>query len=777
MKGMCKNSIVVIRLVLLAVIFTGCSPVLKAQQALYLDKNQPIEKRVANLMQRMTLEEKVAQMCQYVGVEHMKEAEENLSVEEMANSDASGFYTNLHSSEVENMVEKGLIGSFLHVVTAEEANYLQKLALKSRLKIPLIIGIDAIHGNGLYSGATIYPTPISLASTFEPALAEISSQQTALEMRATGTHWTFTPNVDVARDARWGRVGETFGEDPYLVTQMGVASINGFQQKDFTGEGKVLACVKHLIAGSEPPNGLNLAPMDVSERTLREVFLPPYKAAVEAGVFSAMTAHNEVNGIPSHNNAWMMTDIMRNEFGFEGFYVSDWMDIERLHNLHAVASTQKEACFLTVDAGMDMHMHGPNFLKPVMELVEEKRLTEERINESVTKILTAKFKLGLFENSIVDLKKIDKIVFQKSHQEVALEAARKSIVLLKNENLLPLNTDKYKNILVTGPNADDQTVLGDWALVQPDENVITIKEGIQQVAPSSCNITFFDSGDDIRDMKDDKIDETARIAEQKDLVIVVVGSNAMRYHWNNRTTGENVARADINLAGKQLQLVKKIHATGTPVLIVFTGGRPLSTPWIDEHIPAILQAWEPGSFAGQAVAEIVFGKVNPSGKLPITIPRSVGQIQTIYNHKAAHYYRKYTFEKTGPLYPFGYGMSYTTFSYSKPRISEPSIEKNETTTVSAVITNTGKVAGEEIVQLYINDEYSSVTRPLKELKGFKRIALAPGESKEVVFDITPEMLSFYDVNMKFIVESGAFKIMVGSSSKNEDLQSTTLIVR
>ncbi len=773
---MYKNSISTITLALVAIIFTNCSPVLKAQQALYMDKNQPVEQRVADLMQRMTLEEKVAQMCQYVGVEHMKAAEENLSAEEMANSDASGFYPNLHSTDVEKMVENGLIGSFLHVVTAEEANYLQRLAAKSRLKIPLIIGIDAIHGNGLYSGATIYPTPISLASTFEPTLAEISSQQTALEMRATGSHWAFTPNVDVARDARWGRVGETFGEDPYLVTQMGVASINGLQQHDFTGAHKVIACVKHLIAGSEPPNGLNLAPMDVSERTLREVFLPPYKAAVEAGVFSAMTAHNEVNGIPSHNNAWMMTDIMRNEYGFKGFYVSDWMDIERLQNLHAVAPTQKEACFLTVDAGMDMHMHGPNFLKPVMELVKENRLTKERINESVEKILTAKFKLGLFENSIVDLKKIDEIVFQKSHQATALEAARKSIVLLKNEDLLPLDAEKYKNILVTGPNADDQTVLGDWALVQPDENVITIKEGIMQVAPSFSNITFFDSGDDIRDMKDEKIEEAARIAEKKDLVIVVVGSNAMRYHWNNRTTGENVARADINLAGKQLQLVKKIHATGTPVLIVFTGGRPLSTPWIDENILAIVQAWEPGSFAGQAVAEIIFGKVNPSGKLPISIPRSVGQIQTIYNHKAAHYYRKYTFEKTGPLYPFGYGMSYTTYEYSKPSISNALIEKNGTTTVSATVTNTGKVAGEEIVQLYINDEFSSVTRPLKELKGFRRIALAPGESKEVKFDITPEMLSFYDVNMKYIVEAGAFKIMVGSSSKDEDLQTVILTV-
>ena len=766
-----------VSLVFVVLSFSSCSSMLQAQQALYLDENQPVEQRVADLMQRMTLEEKVAQMCQYVGVEHMKEAEKNLSAEEMANSDASGFYPNLHSTDVEKMIEKGLIGSFLHVVTAEEANYLQELALKSRLRIPLIIGIDAIHGNGLYSGATIYPTPISLASTFEPALAEISSQQTALEMRATGSHWAFTPNVDVARDARWGRVGETFGEDPYLVTQMGIASINGLQQHDFTGAHKVIACVKHLIAGSEPPNGLNLAPMDVSERTLREVFLPPYKAAVEAGVFSAMTAHNEVNGIPSHNNAWMMEDIMRDEYGFKGFYVSDWMDIERLQNLHAVASTQKEACFLTVDAGMDMHMHGPNFLKPVMELVNENRLTEERINESVVKILTAKFKLGLFENSIVDLKKIDEIVFQKSHQKVALEAARKSIVLLKNEDLLPLDAEKYKNILVTGPNADDQTILGDWALVQPDENVITIKEGIQQVAPAFSNITFFDSGDDIRDMKDEKIEEVSRIAEHNDLAIVVVGSNAMRYHWNNRTTGENVARADINLAGKQLQLVKKIYATGTPVLIVFTGGRPLSTPWIDEHIPAIVQAWEPGSFAGQAVAEIIFGKVNPSGKLPISIPRSVGQIQTIYNHKAAHYYRKYTFEKTGPLYPFGYGMSYTTYSYSKPSLSEALIEKNGVTIVSATVTNTGKVAGEEIVQLYINDQFSSVTRPLKELKGFIRIALAPGESKEVEFEITPEMLSFYDVNMKYIVEPGAFKIMIGSSSRDENLQTVILTVK
>ena len=377
-----------------------------AQKPLYKNSKQPVEKRVNDLLKRMTLEEKVAQMCQYVGPEHIRDTQARFKGQKIAkNDDAYGFYPTLSINDLYQMTEDGKIGSFLHVTTAEEANLLQKLAMKSRLQIPLIIGIDAIHGNAMVSGTTVYPTPIGQASSFDTDLVEKISRESALEVRAAGAHWTFTPNIEVGRDARWGRIGETFGEDPYLVTRMGVATIKGYQGSDFTGDDKVLACGKHIIAGSEPSNGTNAAPMDVSERTLREVFLPPYKAAIqEANVFTLMAAHNELNGVPCHADKWMLTDIMRNEYGFDGFVVSDWMDVERIHELHKVAPTMKDAYYETVNAGLDMHMHGPGFMEGVMELVNEGRLTEEQINRTCKHILEAKFKLGLVEKQYVDIK-------------------------------------------------------------------------------------------------------------------------------------------------------------------------------------------------------------------------------------------------------------------------------------------------------------------------------------------------------------------------------------
>ena len=376
----------------------------------YTDPTLPVSERVSSLMSQMTLEEKVAQMCQYVGLEHMKKAEKDMSAEDLKHSHSQGFYPNLHSSDVEEMTKKGLISSFLHVVKAEEANYLQSLAQQSRLKIPLLIGIDAIHGNGLYRGSTIYPTPIGQAATFDPALVERMSRETAIEMRASGMHWTFTPNVEVARDARWGRVGETFGEDPYLVGQMGAATVRGFQTKDFTGNDKVIACAKHLVGGSQPANGINGAPAELSERTLQEVFFPPFKDCLEAGVFTVMTAHNELNGIPCHGNKYLMTEVLRNQWKFDGFVVSDWMDIERMHDYHNVAETLKDAYRISVDAGMGMHMHGPEFYEAIIECVKEGSIPEKQIDAAVSKILEVKFRLGLFENPFIDLKKKDEIL-------------------------------------------------------------------------------------------------------------------------------------------------------------------------------------------------------------------------------------------------------------------------------------------------------------------------------------------------------------------------------
>jgi beta-glucosidase len=756
-------------------VFTSSEIDKKINNPKYLNPLLSIDKRVTDLMQRMTLEDKVSQMNQFVGLEHMRSGNPN---DDKANNDAQGFYKDLSINNVTKLTIEGKIGSFLHVLTAEEANYLQELALKSPLKIPLLIGIDAIHGNALVSGTTVYPSPIGLASTWDDSFLYSVGKQTAKEMRATGSHWAFTPNIDILRDPRWGRVGETLGEDPFMVGNMGASMINGFQQGDFTGTQKVIACAKHLIGGGESINGLNAAPADISSRTLREVHLPPYKKAIEAGVYSIMAAHNELNGVPCHMNKWLMTDILRDEFGFNGFYVSDWLDIERINTLHHTASDMKEASFLSVDAGMDMHMHGPKFTEAIIASVEEGKLSINRINEACRKILTAKFKLGLFENRFVDLEKKEELIFTEEHKATALESARKGIVLLKNNGILPLQkTPSKKNIFVTGPNANNQSILGDWHAAQPDENVTTIYEGIKTLGETKgYSVNYFNSGENIRKIKDSKIKEAAKRAKNADFAIVVVGDNSMRYKWKDKTAGENMARSSLDLFGKQLDLVQAIEKTGTPVIVVLVNGKPISEPWLQKNIPAIIESWEPGNLGGQAVAEIVFGDVNPSGKLPLTVARSVGQLRMIYNHKPSAYFHKYADEKKTPLYPFGYGLSYTNYKYSKPLLSKYNLNKENTILVTTEITNTGEFDGEEIAQLYIRDNVSSVTRPVKELKGYQRVFLKAGETKKIKFTINSESLAFYDINMNYVVEPGTFTVMTGSSSNDKDLKKTILTI-
>ena len=745
---------------------------------LYLDSSKSHIDRLNDLMSRMTLEDKVYQMNQFVGLDHMRKAEKDLSPEDLVNNDAQGFYKGVFSNDVMKMTQEGKIGSFLHVLTAEEGNLLQELANESRLKIPILIGIDAIHGNALFSGATVYPSPITLASTWSDDFLFDVGRQTALEMRATGSHWAFTPNIDVLRDPRWGRVGETFGEDPFMVGNLGASMINGFQLNDFTGTNKVIACAKHMIAGSEPINGLNASPMDVSMRTLKEVYFPPYKKAIDAGVYSIMAAHNELNGVPCHMSSWLMTDLFRKDWGFKGFYVSDWMDIERIETLHHVASSLKEASYLAVNAGMDMHMHGVDFPEAVIELVKEGTLPISRVNEACSKILMAKFKLGLFENRFVDIEKIPENIFTPEHKFTALETARKGIVLLKNSNLLPLNkVKKSKKILVTGPNANNQSILGDWHAAQPDENVTTIFEGIKDLGESKgYDVSFFDSGDNIRKISNKNIQNTVDASKDADYVIVVVGDNSMRYKWKDKTAGENMARAELNLAGKQLELVRSLKEINNNVIVVYVNGKPISEPWIQNNIPSIIEAWEPGNLGGKAVAEIIFGDINPSGKLPLTVPRSVGQLQMIYNHKPSQYFHKYAFEKNKPLYEFGYGLSYTKFKYSNPKLLNTSFDDDSNIKVEVAVTNIGEMDGDEVVQLYIRDNVSSATRPVKELKGYKRINLKVGETKNVVFEITPESLAFYDIDMNYVVEPGTFKIMTGSSSHFKSLKTVELTI-
>jgi len=759
----------------LTMVFTSCEGDKKINNPKYLNPLLSIDKRVTDLMKRMTLEDKVSQMNQFVGLEHMRSGNPN---DDKANNDAQGFYKDLSINDVTKLTIEGKIGSFLHVLTAEEANYLQELALKSPLKIPLLIGIDAIHGNALVSGTTVYPSPIGLASTWDDSFLYSVGKQTAKEMRATGSHWAFTPNIDILRDPRWGRVGETLGEDPFMVGNMGASMINGFQQGDFTGTQKVIACAKHLIGGGESINGLNAAPADISIRTLREVHLPPYKKAIDAGVYSIMAAHNELNGIPCHMNKWLMTDILRDEFGFNGFYVSDWLDIERINTLHHTANDMKEASYLSVDAGMDMHMHGPKFTEAIIASVEEGKLSINRVNDACRKILTAKFKLGLFENRFVNLEKKEELIFTEEHKATALESARKGIVLLKNNGILPLQkTTSKKNIFVTGPNANNQSILGDWHAAQPDENVTTIYEGIKALGETKgYSVNYFNSGENIRKIKDSKIKEATKRAKNADFAIVVVGDNSMRYKWKDKTAGENMARASLDLFGKQLDLIQAIKKTGTPVIIVLVNGKPISEPWLQKNIPAIIESWEPGNLGGQAVAEIVFGDVNPSGKLPLTVARSVGQLRMIYNHKPSAYFHKYADVKKTPLYPFGYGLSYTNYKYSKPLLSNTTLNKEDKIIVTTEITNTGEVDGEEIAQLYIRDNVSSVTRPVKELKGYQRVFLKAGETKKIKFTINSESLAFYDINMNYVVEPGTFTIMTGSSSNDKDLKKTILSI-
>ena len=741
----------------------------------YQDPALPEEERVDDLIERMTLVEKIGQMSQYVGIEHIRKSEKNMTLEEMQAGDAQGMYPDLHSSKMPEMIERGEIGSFLHVKNPAEANFLQSHASRSRLGIPLIIGIDAIHGNGLVRGSTIYPTPITMASSWNRDLVRQANVETAREMRANGAQWSFTPNVDIARDPRWGRVGETFGEDTFLVSEMGVAVIEGLQQGDFRGAEKGLATAKHFVAGGDPSNGLNLSPMDLSMRALRQEYFPPFKRAVDAGVFSFMAAHNEINGVPAHANRFLFHDVLREEWGFKGFVVSDWMDIERLHTMHRVAETQTEAIFQSIDAGLDMHMHGPDFLEPLADLVQQGRISKARIDEAVRPILLAKFRLGLFENSQVDLEEAEASMFTPEHQKTALDLARQGIVLLKNEGgLLPLERKRQKRIFVTGPNADSHAILGDWVFAQPEENVTTVVEGLSGI--DGVEVDFYDMGDQVRRVEADDIASAAKQAEKADVAIVVVGENPLRQDHKGKTSGENVGRSSISLFGQQLDLVKAIHASGTPTVVVLVNGRPLSEPWVVDHVPALIEAWEPGSLGGQAVAEIIFGEVNPSGKLPITIPYSAGHIQSIYNHKPSAWVRRYADAPTRPLFEFGEGLSYTQFSYGDLSLSKSVISGKEAITASIPVTNSGDRAGDEVVQLYLRDEFSRVTRPVKELKGFRRISLSPGETQIVKFDVTPDMLAYYDLQMEWRIESGDFTIMAGSSSRDEDLKKAILTV-
>ena len=780
------------------------------------DATAPATERAKALLKEMTLEEKVGQMCQYVAPCYVPPGQGS----PYKNIDATD--ENLGNKDLADKIRRGEVGSFLHCMTTKEAIALQELAKESRLGIPLLIGIDAIHGNALIEGCTIYPTSINLASTFDPDLAEKIGTETALEMRQKGLYWTFAPNLDVARDARWGRMGETFGEDPFLVSEMGKYSIWGLQGRDRNfDEGHVIACAKHLIAGGEPFGGLNAAPMDLSERQLREIYLPPFVSAVQdAHVGTVMAAHNEVNGIPCHGNSWLLKDLLRDELGFDGFVVSDWMDIERLHAMHHWAPDSTEAFVRSVEAGIDIHMQGDNYFEAVIGAVKSGRIPMKRIDEAVGKILEMKFAVGLFEAPLPSLAPLENA---EVHRQTALDAARESIVLLKNNGVLPLTAsglaspdrshprlvrgrgplasrvggaerseesglpepDAVRRLFVVGPNADSQTILGDWAAPQPDSLVVTVLEGIRAEFPGA-KIDTMCFGGMIANIDAKGIEAAKRKAAAADICIVVAGENSQRYSAFGRTCGENCDRDDLDLPGMQQELLEAVASTGKPTVLVLMTGRANSLAWAKENVDAILNVWEPGQMGGQAVAEVLSGKVNPSGKLPVTMPRSVGQVPTVYNHKHSQYSRLFATNETGPLWPFGFGLSYSRFVYSKLSMSSGQPSGRMVTgpgspdalaIVSITVSNEGPYDGTEVVQLYVRDEYASVTRPVKELKAFKRVSLKAGESAEVTFAITPEMLQCYGADNRWSVEPGDFTILVGSSSDDKDLQAVTLNVK
>jgi len=762
----------------------------------YRDASLPAEQRVADLLARMTLEEKAAQMmCVW-----QRKAETLV--------DANGAFDLAkarrafgHGNGIGQVGRPSDAGSSGHEpekgrnprAMAELTNAIQRFFVEeSRLGIPVIFHEECLHGHAAVGG-TSFPQPIGLAGTFNPALVESLYTMTAEEARVRGTHQALTPVVDVARDARWGRVEETFGEDPYLVSRMGVAAVRGFQgDRSFADKSRVIATLKHFVAHGQPESGQNCAPANVSMRELREVFLRPFHAAVrDAGAISVMPSYNEVDGVPSHANRWLLRDVLRRDWAFDGFAISDYYAIWELgyrpdtHG-HFLAHDTKESCALAVRAGVNVEAPEPNAYLHLAELVRDGVLRENELDELVTPILYWKFRLGLFDDPYVDPDRVERVVGSDRNRDLALQAARETITLLRNDaNVLPLDLARLATIAVIGPNAD-RSLLGGYSGVPPHD--ITVLDGIKArvggaaeiLYSEGCKITIGGSWTEDAvtpsDPEEDRrqIAEAVRVASRADVIVLAIGGNEQtsREAWSLRHMGDVT---NLDLVGRQNELVAAMLATGRPVIALLFNGRPLSATFVSENVPAILECWYLGQETGRAVAEVLFGDFNPGGKLPITVPRSAGHVPAFYNHKPSAR-RGYLFDDVSPLYPFGFGLSYTTFRIADVRLEQPSIRRSESTRVTATVTNTGQRRGTEVVQMYIRDRVSSVTRPVKELKGFVKVWLEAGASTTVSIDITPESLAFYDIDMNNVVEPGEFEIMVGTSSRREDLQIVTLEV-
>jgi len=768
----------------------------------YRDATLPVEARVRDLLARMTLEEKAAQM---VGVWQRKSetlvGDDGTFDREKARrafghghglgqvgrpSDAGGSGSGGGGHEP----RKGRDARG----QAELTNAIQKFFLEeSRLGIPVLFHEECLHGQAAIDG-TSFPQPIGLAGTFNPVLVEALYAMTAEEARARGTHQALTPVVDVARDPRWGRVEETFGEDPHLVSRMGVAAVRGFQGDRSYRDGKhLLATLKHFVAHGQPEGGQNCAPANVSMRELREVFLPPFRAAVqEAGVASLMPSYNEVDGVPSHANRWLLRDLLRDEWGFRGFVVSDYYSIWELHDRpdthgHFVAANKKEACALAVKAGVNIELPEPDCYEHLLELVAEGTLAEADLDDLVAPMLAAKFQLGLFDEPYVDPDRAARIVGSEANRELALQAARETITLLKNDGgALPLDLNALGTIALVGPNAN-RSLLGGYSGIPRHD--VSVLEGVRAYVgdrarvlyAEGCRITVGGSWveDEVvpSDPGEDRalIAEAVEVAQQADVIVLAIGGNEQtsREAWSRRHMGD---RTSLELVGLQNELVDAMVATGKPVVALLFNGRPLAiSHLVASGVQAICECWYLGQETGRAVAELLFGDFSPGGKLPISFPRSAGHVPVFYNHKPSAR-RGYLWDDASPLFPFGFGLAYTTFALSNPRLVAETIRRDGSTRMLVEVTNTGTRSGSEVVQLYVRDRVSSVTRPVKELKGFQKVWLAPGETTTVEIPITPDSLAFHDIDMRWVVEPGEFSILVGTSSRDADLQTLTLTV-
>jgi beta-glucosidase len=750
----------------------------------YRNPALPVEQRLADLLSRMTLEEKVAQLQGTWQNPSSRQDPSSMFVDPKGVflPERAAVVLKLGLGEMSRPSENRSPREM-----AEFTNALQKwLKENTRLGIPILFHDECLHGHVAPKGTT-YPQAIALASSWDPGLVHDVFAATAAEVRARGAQQCLAPVVDLARDPRWGRTEETYGEDPYLVSRIGVAAVEGFQGSGPSiDKAHVIATLKHFAVHGQPEGGTNVAPGNYSERVIREYFLKPFEAGVQEGhAQSVMASYNEIDGIPSHSNRHLLTDILRHEWGFDGVLVSDYFAISELRTLHHIVATDDDGARMALDAGVDVELPGADTFRNLVQQVKDGRISEATVNQAAAHMLREKFLTGLFDDPYVDPAYAEKITNSPEHQQLALKAAHEAIILLKNNNsLLPLDKTKYKRIAVIGPNAAELH-LGGYSN-NPGRGV-SVLEGIKnKLGPNAqvlyslgCKIT-----ESLPDWNADKvvlgdatlnaqrIQDAVKVAEKADIAILVLGGNEQtsREAWAVEHPGD---RDNLDLLGNQDDLVKAILATGKPVVVFLMHGRPNSINYIAENVPAILDGWYLGQKGGTAAADVIFGDYNPGGKLPITVPRSVGQLPDYYYQKPSAK-REYLGSTTLPLFPFGWGLSYSTFKYQNVRTSPDSIGPEGETKVSVDVTNTSKTTGEEVVQLYIRDEVSSVTRPVKELRGFRRIALAPGETKTVELSLGFDELSFLNREMRRVVEPGSFKIMVGGNS--QDLIETTLNV-